>query len=315
MADTTERPKRIHTIQIRPEQKWALVSVSDKSGVADFAQDLVDLGYRVISTGNTCKTLIESGVPAVPVEKVTGFPEGLGGRVKTMHPRIEGGILYRRDNAEDVAFARLHRFPDIRVVACNLYPFEQTVADPKVEFPVAIENIDIGGPTMLRSAAKNYQDVTAIIDPGDYAAVIEEMNKGRAGTKLRRALMEKVFSQTAYYDALISSFLRAKSGNRFPEQLVIPLRRGMKLRYGENPHQALAYAYFEPNTGSPVAKITKVGGNKELSFVNVADVNAGYEALRPWQDRTVAVILKHLSPSGGGGGENIRRSFGKCNRW
>ena len=246
----------------------ALLSVSDKRGVVEFARELAALGWEIVSTGGTADTLRKAGVSVVPIEQVTGFPEIMDGRLKTLHPKVHGGLLARRGNAGDRAALAQHGITPIDLVAVNLYPFRETVARPNVGFEQAIEQIDIGGPSMLRSAAKNHQDVIVVVDPDDYPVVISALKSGAlapgVSPGLRRELAAKVFAHTAAYDATIHTYLM-KDRPGWPERITLALERRQELRYGENPHQAAAlYAADEPG----VRDLEQLHG-KELSLINL----------------------------------------------
>ncbi len=273
----------------------ALLSVSDKRRLVEFARGLTALGWDLISTGGTAKALAAAGVPVTPIEQVTGFPEMMDGRVKTLHPAVHGGLLARRDVPEDLAALRRHGFGTIDLVAVNLYPFRQTVAKPGVSFAEAIENIDIGGPSMLRSAAKNHQAVLVVVDPADYPRVLAALQAGAVPAELKRELGTKVFQHTASYDAAIAAYLGGGSGERFPPTLALTLERRQALRYGENPQQAAAF-YTSGEPGG-LADLRQLGG-KELSFNNLLDVDATLLALGPWRERTACAIIKHTTPCG-----------------
>ncbi|MHC4701108.1 MAG: bifunctional phosphoribosylaminoimidazolecarboxamide formyltransferase/IMP cyclohydrolase, partial [Planctomycetota bacterium] len=223
--------------------KTALVSVSDKTGVVDFARKLSEMGVKIISTGGTSRALSDAGVPVVGIESVTGFPEMMDGRVKTLHPKIHGGLLGLRDKAEHAAAMEEHSITPIDLVCVNLYPFEQTVAKPDCTLAEAIENIDIGGPSMLRSASKNNKYVTVVTDSSQYDKVIAEMEKndGAVSEELRSDLARIAFGMTASYDAAISQYLNAKAGMEYPERVSIAVSKEAELRYGENPHQSAAF--------------------------------------------------------------------------
>ena len=275
----------------------ALLSVSDKRGIVEFARALAALGWEIVSTGGTAAALKEAGVPVLPIEQVTGFPEIMDGRVKTLHPKVHGGLLARRRHPGDAAALKQHGITPIDLVAVNLYPFRDTVARPDVRFEQAIEQIDIGGPSMLRSAAKNHQDVIVVADPDDYPAVIAALKAGElspgASPGLRRKLAAKVFAHTAAYDAAIHAYL-AKDGAAWPEQLTLALERRQTLRYGENPHQAAAlYATEEPG----IRDLRQLHG-KELSFNNLLDVDAAVAAVAAWPDRIACAVIKHTTPCG-----------------
>ena len=277
----------------------ALLSVSDKRGLVEFARELAALGWEIVSTGGTAEALRKAGVPVIPVEQVTGFPEMMDGRVKTLHPKVHGGVLARRGHPGDRAALEQHGITPIDLVAVNLYPFRETVARPNVAFEQAIEQIDIGGPSMLRSAAKNHQDVIVVVDPDDYPVIIAALKDGSltpgASPGLRRQLAAKVFAHTAAYDAAIHRYL-TRDAPGWPERITLALERRQELRYGENPHQAAAlYATEEPG----VRDLEQLHG-KELSFNNLLDVDAARLAVAPWSgsDRAACAIIKHTTPCG-----------------
>ncbi|WDT81093.1 MAG: hypothetical protein MPW14_04735 [Candidatus Manganitrophus sp.] len=258
----------------------AILSVYDKEGIIDFAQGLESLGVEILSTGGTYKLLKEKGIQVKEVSEHTGFPEMLDGRVKTLHPKIHGGILGRRDDPKHLEQMKTQGIEPIDLVAVNLYPFKATIAKPNVTLEEAIENIDIGGPTMLRSAAKNYKDVAVMIDPKDYAAVLDEMKRsgGEISEAKRYDLAKKVFFTTSDYDRTISSYLEGREGKaeRFPDHLVLQFEKVQSLRYGENPHQQAAF-YREPQaTEGGVAAAKQIRG-KELSYNNIPDTDAAFE--------------------------------------
>lgn len=226
--------------------KRALLSVSNKEGIVSLAKQLVELGVEIISTGGTKKALEEAGVPVIGISDVTGFPEILDGRVKTLHPIIHGGLLAIRDNERHQNELREHHITPIDLVVVNLYPFQQTIAKSDVTFAEAIENIDIGGPTMLRAAAKNHQYVTVVVDPADYDTVVQELKEhGDVSAETKLKLAAKVFRHTAAYDAMIAEYLTNKTGEEYPESLTITFEKKQSLRYGENPHQTAAF-YKKP---------------------------------------------------------------------
>src|SRR5438046_575659 len=297
----------------------ALVSVSDKRGVVEFARELAALGCEIVSTGGTADTLRKAGVPVTPIEQVTGFPEMMDGRVKTMHPKVHGGLLARRGNAGDRAALAQHGITPIDLVAVNLYPFRETIARPGVTFEQAIERIDIGGPSMLRSAAKNHHDVIVVVDPDDYPVVIAALKSGgtapgvgpgltNVSPELRRELAAKVFAHTAAYDAAIHGYLvRDRPG--WPERITLALERRQELRYGENPQQAAAlYGTAEPG----IRDLDQLSG-KELSFNNLLDLDAGLLAVAPWSgrgaDRAACAIIKHTTPCGIALGRSPREAY------
>jgi phosphoribosylaminoimidazolecarboxamide formyltransferase / IMP cyclohydrolase len=289
--------------------KRALLSVSDKTGLIDFAQALVRAGYELISTGGTAGALRAAGLTVSDISDVTGFPEMLDGRVKTLHPKVHGGLLFLRDNPEHQAQAKAHDIAPIDLVVVNLYPFEQTIAKPDVTLEHAIENIDIGGPSMLRSAAKNYRSVTVITDPADYQIVAEEIAAhGDTTLPTRERLAARVFRTTGYYDALIANYLSQRSPNpeAFPETFAVPLRLAQTLRYGENPHQAAALY-------GPFAKTFQQLHGKELSYNNLIDITAAVRLIREFRgaDPTVA-ILKHTNPCGVGSAEVLAAAWDKA---
>lgn len=286
----------------------ALLSVSDKTGIVEFARELENLGVTIISTGGTHKKLEESGIAVTGISDVTGFPECLDGRVKTLHPAVHGGILAMRDKPEHMKQLADLGIETIDIVAINLYPFKETILKPEVTLEDAIENIDIGGPTMLRSAAKNHKDVVVICDPADYETVIDELKKNKTvsyDTKYRLAL--KVFQHTAAYDAMISDYLRKQIGAELPDNLTMTFEKVQELRYGENPHQkASYYKEIQPADGSLV-KAQQLHG-KELSFNNINDTNGALAALREFSEPTV-VAVKHANPCGVGTGSDIYTAY------
>src|SRR6266576_5291500 len=282
----------------------ALISVSDKKGIAEFARALEKQGVDIISTGGTAELLRKKGVPVREISSFTGYPEVLEGRVKTLHPRVHGGLLYKRGNTKHEAEARECGFDPIDLVAVNLYPFEATVAKRGVTLSEAIENIDIGGPSMIRSAAKNYESVTVVVDLADYDAVLENMrdNKGETTLKLRERLAIKAFARTAEYDRTISSFLNKEQATDASFSLTLPF--AMRLRYGENPHQTGALygdfdKYFEKLHG------------KELSFNNILDISAATNLIGEFEEPTVA-ILKHTNPCGVGSDADLHAAWEKA---
>jgi len=281
--------------------KRALISVSDKHGVLDFAKGLEKLGIEILSTGGTAKALRDGGVNVKDVSEFTGFPEMLDGRVKTLHPKVHGGLLGRRNNPEHVKQMREHGIEPIDLVVVNLYPFEQTVARPECTLDDAIENIDIGGPTMLRSAAKNYTDVAVVVSPRDYGRVLEEIQKhGEVSAKTRFELCRTVFLHTARYDSAISAWLDSQvpeaEKTRFPNILTLRFEKAQNLRYGENPHQQGAF-YREFGRKEPSVSSAKQIQGKEMSFNNFLDANSALELAKEY-DQTAAVIVKHNNPCG-----------------
>ena len=286
----------------------ALISVSDKTGIIEFAKALNELGVKIISTGGTLTRLVDNGIEAISVSDVTGFPECLDGRVKTLHPSVHGGILAMRDKEEHMKQIQDLNIETIDIVAINLYPFKETILKPNVSLEDAIENIDIGGPTMLRSAAKNHKDVVVICDPSDYASVISELKEnGSISYETKYKLALKVFEHTAAYDALIASYLRERGGISLPDNPTFTYEKIQDLRYGENPHQNATY-YREINApkGS-LANAVQLHG-KELSFNNINDANAALEALKEFSEPTV-VAVKHANPCGVGSGFDILAAY------
>jgi phosphoribosylaminoimidazolecarboxamide formyltransferase/IMP cyclohydrolase len=273
----------------------ALLSVSDKTGLVDFAKGLNKLGWGLISTGGTAKTLRDAGVPVREVSEITKFPEMLDGRVKTLHPAIHGGLLARRDLPDHMHALREHGIAPIDLVVVNLYPFEQTAARKDVTPADVIEQIDIGGPSMLRSAAKSYESVTVIVDPADYTRVLAGLEAGDDDVDLRRLLAEKVFARTAAYDAAIAYWFGCERSEVFPERLSIPLQKEANLRYGENPGQRAAFYVERRNDG--IAALTQRGG-KELSFNNLLDLEGALFATDPFVDEVCCAIVKHTTPCG-----------------
>ncbi len=297
--------------------KQALISVFDKTGVVDFARFLATQGFRILSTGGTAKLLAEHGIEVTEVAQYTGFPEILDGRVKTLNPRIHAGLLARRDDPAHVqALAELGIDP-IELLAVNLYPFEQTVDKPGCTFEEAIENIDIGGPAMLRAAAKNHGSVTVVVDPADYAQVRDELQRhGAVGAATRLALAQKVFAHTARYDGAIANYLSSlgADGARdpFPRVLTRQWVQVQQMRYGENPHQSAAF-YRERVVGSGLlAGYAQLQG-KALSYNNIADADAAWECVRSF-DETACVIVKHANPCGAALGATAADAYAKAFR-
>lgn len=273
----------------------ALLSVSDKTGLVDFAQGLASLGWELVSTGGTAKTLRAAGLSVKDVSELTGFPEILDGRLKTLHPLVHGGLLARRDNPAHMTVAAEHGIAPIDLVAVNLYPFQATAARRDVTPDEVIENIDIGGPSMLRSAAKNFASVTVIVDPSDYARVLATFLASDDDVDLRRLLAEKVFAHTAGYDAAISKWFACERSDEFPDRAAVSLERAQTLRYGENPGQRAAF-YTEKN-GSGLAGLTQKGG-KELSFNNLLDLEGALLTTDSFADEICCAIVKHTTPCG-----------------
>jgi len=280
--------------------KRSLISVSDKTGVLDFARALSQMGVEIISTGGTARALSEGGLNVIGIESVTGFPEMMNGRVKTLHPKIHGGLLALRDKADHVEAMQDNDITPIDLVCVNLYPFEQTVAKPGCTLADAIENIDIGGPSMVRSSAKNHKFVTIVTSPDQYKTILKEMkaNSGAVSEATRSELARKAFALTAAYDSAISAYLAAQTGEKFPERLTISLKRGQELRYGENPHQQAAFYRLAKESGEPcVAYAKQLEGGKQISFNNLMDTDAAFDLVKEFDDPAV-VVVKHMNPCG-----------------
>lgn len=313
------------------KKKYALVSVSDKTGIVEFAKQLSLLGYSIISTGGTAKTLTEHNIPVIPIQNITGNPESFDGRMKTISFQIESGILFDRSNKTHVIEAKKLGIKPIDLVVCSLYPFEQTTAKANVKLSDAIESIDVGGPTMIRAAAKNFKHVVVVVDPKDYDLIVaflnnrnpepfghserreESQGEGSSARKpkdsspstivramadksaqndIKRELAAKAFAHLSFYDSQVAQFL---GSGQFPKEITLPGRKQKDLRYGENPHQKAA-VYFYPNDNSPLAKLEKRWG-RDLSLTNISDINAGLSAIRLFTE-PAAVIIKHNSPCG-----------------
>ena len=284
-------------------KKYALLSVSDKTGIVDFAKALTQAGYEVVSTGGTYALLKQNGLEVKNVLEVTGFPEILNGRVKTLHPTVHGGILARRaDSAHMQTLSELDITP-IDLVAVNLYPFQATIQTPGVTLEEAIENIDIGGPTMVRAAAKNHATVTVVVDPADYGAVLQELEQGEVSADTRRDLAAKAFRHTAAYDALIAAYLTEEE---FPERLTLTYEKKQNLRYGENPHQQAAL-YSELLPPASILTAEKLHG-KELSYNNIGDADVALALVKEFT-HPAAVAIKHMNPCGVGMGESITAAY------
>ncbi|HUJ12083.1 MAG TPA: bifunctional phosphoribosylaminoimidazolecarboxamide formyltransferase/IMP cyclohydrolase [Verrucomicrobiae bacterium] len=292
----------------------ALISVSDKTGLVDFARGLLTFGVEIVSTGGTARALKEADIPVVEISEFTGFPEMLDGRVKTLHPKVHGGLLFVRGNAEHEAQAAKHGIQPIDLVVVNLYPFEKTVAKPGVALPEAIENIDIGGPSLLRSAAKNHASVTVVVDPGDYDAVLSDIHEhgGNTCEMFRWKLAVKAFETTSRYDNAIVQYFHAErlkakgeaptsQAAALPEELHVALKKAQDLRYGENPHQQAAlygdfFKHFHQLHG------------KELSYNNILDLTAAAELVAEFEEPTVAII-KHMNPCGVGSAKRLLEAW------
>ncbi|WP_337019515.1 bifunctional phosphoribosylaminoimidazolecarboxamide formyltransferase/IMP cyclohydrolase [Oceanobacillus massiliensis] len=287
--------------------KRALISVSDKSNVEEFAKGLVEAGYEVISTGGTLRALINAGIEATAVDEITGFPEIMDGRVKTLHPLIHGGLLGKRSNPDHMRQMEENNITPIDIVAVNLYPFKQTLEKDGVSKEEIIENIDIGGPTMLRSAAKNFEDVAVIVDPSDYEKVLNAVQEDRLDIELLQSLAAKVFRHTANYDAMIASYFLGETGEAFPETYTVTYEKVQDLRYGENPHQQAAFYKNPVIKGNSLATAKQLHG-KELSYNNIQDANAALEILAEYK-APAAVAVKHMNPCGIGVSETLAGAF------
>jgi phosphoribosylaminoimidazolecarboxamide formyltransferase/IMP cyclohydrolase len=299
--------------------KQALISVSDKTGVVEFARSLSAMDVRILSTGGTAKLLAENGIAVTEVADYTGFPEMLDGRVKTLHPKVHGGILARRDFPEHVAALESHGIPTIDMVVVNLYPFQQTVAKGECSLEDAIENIDIGGPAMLRSSAKNHKDVVVICDPADYAGVLGELQSGDVSYETRFALAKKVFAHTAQYDGAITNYFTSLGDDRqhttrspYPSTLNLHFEKVQEMRYGENPHQSAAFYRDIRQIDGALANYRQLQG-KELSYNNIADADAAWECVKSFESAAATcVIIKHANPCGVAVGVSAKDAYGKA---
>ena len=296
--------------------KRALISVSDKHGILELARTLHGFGVEILSTGGTAKLLRDNNIAVTEVSDYTGFPEMLDGRVKTLHPKVHGGILGRRDLPEHVSAMQQAGIPPIDIVVVNLYPFRETIAKPDCSLEDAIENIDIGGPTMVRAAAKNYHHVTVVTDPADYALITREMqsSNGAVGAETRLMLAKKAFSHTAEYDGAISNYLTAinAKGERqaFPERYTTQVAKVMDLRYGENPHQDAAFYRDATVPAGVLANFSQLQG-KELSYNNIGDADAAWECVKTF-DTPACVIVKHANPCGVAVGSQLLETYQKA---
>lgn len=290
----------------------ALVSVSDKAELGPFVKGLVALGFEIVSTGGTRRFLIEEGVPVIDISEYTGFPEMMDGRVKTLHPRVHGGLLGRPENTEDAKAMREHGILPFELVVCNLYPFEATVARQGVSVAEAIENIDIGGPSMIRSASKNHAYVSVVTRPSQYARVLEALKAGPVPPPMRRELAAAAFEMTARYDREIADYMArlsasAEAAATFPEKLSLAFLRKQELRYGENPHQSGAF-YVEPSPQPASLGASEQLHGKELSYNNLLDLDAAMNLVREF-GQPAAVVIKHNNPCGAGVGESLHQAF------
>lgn len=291
----------------------ALISVSDKEGILSFAKTLDEMNVEIISTGGTAKLLQEEGIKVIPISDVTGFPECLDGRVKTLHPKIHGGILAMRNQPDHIKQLEELEITPIDVVVVNLYPFKKTIDKENVTLEEAIENIDIGGPTMLRSSAKNYRDVVVITDPEDYNKIIQELKEnGEVSLETRYNLALKVFEHTAQYDSMIANYLRKRTGSKeYPATLTLSFEKVQVLRYGENPHQSAAfYKDVERSEGTLINAIQLHG--KELSYNNISDTNGALEILKEFKGEPTVVAVKHANPCGIASANSILEAYKKA---
>ncbi|WP_069997307.1 bifunctional phosphoribosylaminoimidazolecarboxamide formyltransferase/IMP cyclohydrolase [Cellulosilyticum sp. I15G10I2] len=290
----------------------ALISVSDKTGIVAFSKELADLGVEIISTGGTYNTLKNEGINVIGISEITGFPECLDGRVKTLHPAIHAGLLNIRANAEHQKQMKELGLGNIDIVVVNLYPFKETILKEGVTLEEAIENIDIGGPTMLRSAAKNNQDVAVVVDPKDYEVVLNELREGRTVSKETKFyLASKVFEHTANYDSMIADYLRMQRGDRaLPEKLTMTFEKVQDMRYGENPHQNAAFYMEVGKTKGTLASAKQLNG-KELSYNNINDANGALELLKEFKEPTV-VAVKHANPCGVASSDTLYKAYQKA---
>jgi len=291
----------------------ALVSVSDKTGVVEFAKKLTEMGVKIISTGGTAKKLSSEGIDVVSIDSVTGFPEMMDGRVKTLHPKIHGGLLALRDKPDHAKALKDHEIQPIDLVCVNLYPFEATIAKPDCAFEDAIENIDIGGPSMVRSASKNHKYVTVVTEPSQYDAVISEMQAkdGAVSQELRTDYARVAFGLTASYDAAISKYLNEKASVEYPERVSLAVTKSAELRYGENPHQSAAFYKLPATSEVSVGQAEILEGETAVSFNNLLDVNAAFELVKEF-DEPAAIVVKHLNPCGCAIDEDICVAYEKA---
>lgn len=291
--------------------KRALVSVSDKTNLVSFVQNLVELGYEIISTGGTKKTLEEAGINVIAIDEVTGFPEILEGRVKTLHPLVHGGLLAKRNDAHHQEQVKENNIEYIDLVCVNLYPFAKTIQNPEATHEDKIENIDIGGPSMLRSAAKNFNDVTVVVDANDYDLVISEIREqGNTTLKTRQMLAGKVFNHTASYDAMIANYFNEINEIEVKEKLTVTYDLKQTLRYGENPHQHAAFYKRPLGSEFSIAYAEQLHG-KELSYNNIHDADAALQLVKDF-DEPAAIAVKHMNPCGVGVGKDANEAFAKA---
>ncbi|MDE5977164.1 MAG: bifunctional phosphoribosylaminoimidazolecarboxamide formyltransferase/IMP cyclohydrolase, partial [Turicibacter sp.] len=291
--------------------KRALISVSDKTNLISFVTNLVELGYEIISTGGTKKALEDAGMKVIAIDEVTGFKEILEGRVKTLHPMVHGGLLAKREDAHHQQQVKENNIEYIDLVCVNLYPFAKTIQNLEATHEDKIENIDIGGPSMLRSAAKNFNDVTVVVDSADYDLIISELKEhGNTTLKTRQMLAGKVFNHTAAYDSMIANYFNEINEIELPEKLTITYDLKQGLRYGENPHQKAAFYQSLQQPSYSVVNSQQLHG-KELSYNNIADANAALEILQEFEG-AAAVAVKHMNPCGVGLGKTIEEAYDKA---
>ena len=288
-------------------KKRALVSVSDKAGVVEFCKGLTKNGFEIISTGGTAKALKQAGIEVIGISEITGFPECLDGRVKTLHPNVHAGLLAMRSNPEHMAQLEELNINTIDIVCVNLYPFKATL-ESGADFATCIENIDIGGPTMIRAAAKNYQDVAVIVDPEDYDKILKELENGGITLETKKLLQYKVFAHTAVYDSLISNYLASQLGITFPDEVTFAYKKAQDMRYGENPQQKAVFYNEQIIRKGSLSSATQIWG-KELSYNNINDANGALELLKEFGSTPAVVACKHANPCGVGTGENIYEAY------
>ncbi len=290
--------------------KRALISVSDKTGIVEFAKGLHELGVEIVSTGGTMKAIADAGIPVMSVSEVTGFPEMMDGRVKTLHPKVHGGILAIRDNPDHVKAMEDHGITGIDLVAVNLYPFRETIAKPDVTRAMAIENIDIGGPSMVRAAAKNYKYVTVVVDPAQYGDILERIRTDSLTEDFRFDLSRKAFLHTGLYDCAIADYMTKEvngTQDGLPDIFAKAYTKIQDLRYGENPHQKAAF-YRDPEIRGGIAAAKQLHG-KELSYNNIVDMEAAWDLASEWKDTPACVIVKHTNPCGTALGDSALDAF------
>lgn len=290
-------------------KKFVLISVTNKLGVVELARGLKELDYQILSTGNTNKLLSENNIESILVEEVTKFPEILSGRVKTLHPKVHGGILYKRDSQQDLKTIKEFEIPSIDIVISNLYAFEDGLKNGE-EIDLMVEKIDIGGPSMIRAAAKNFKDVLVVVDPNDYIDVLEKLNQNKNNYSYRLKMAMKAFGLTAHYDSIISQYFNQICDNEFPTYLNLTFEKNQSLRYGENPHQNANW-YKDSFTMQYDSKIEQLHG-KELSFNNINDLNCALDIMKDFDQEIMAVAVKHANPCAAAKANNIFEAMKKC---